>query len=115
MLSILNLEILYTSLESSGHKPSHCIFEEEKIFRASCKASEFWGRLWTDFLDDPRLCHTRQKSTCWSQRIHKNITKPGRHFTYIFHAKAVVKYLHDVEDLDMSAYFPANPTIQSKK
>ena len=32
-------------------------FKNIKAFFPSCEASDFWGRLWTDFLHDLRLRH----------------------------------------------------------
>ena len=46
----------YTSLESYGSwRFNHIAPNTDHL---TCKPSEFRWRSWTDFLDDPRLCHT---------------------------------------------------------
>ena len=69
----------YTSLESCGSwRFNHIAQNTDHL---TCQSSEFWWRSWTDFLDDPRLCHNHHNNydhhvQVWLERCKHHICWP---------------------------------------
>ena len=64
---------LWKHCEKHGLKAVDLIFQKFKninLFFPSCQASDFWGHLRTDFLNDQRLRHTNQTAGDLQLQFH---------------------------------------------